>query len=71
MAICKDPMMSDLATPKDVMKFINNPRIFQQGTTFFEDDELELLKTQEQVLLEVYEDDENPNLNWFKIKAVM
>ena len=42
MAICKDPMMSDLATPKDVMKFINNPRIFQQGTTFFEDDELEL-----------------------------
>ena len=58
-------------TTEDVMKFINNPRIFEQGTTYFEDDELELLKTQDQVVLEVYEDDENQNLNWFKIKAVM
>jgi hypothetical protein len=71
MAICKEPMMRDVTSPKDVMKFINNPRIFQQGTTFFEDEELELLKTQDQVVLEVYEDDENQNLNWFKIKAVM
>jgi len=71
MAICKEPMMSDIATPKDVMKFINNPRIFQKSTTFFEDEELELLKTQNQVVFEMYEDDENQDLNWFKIKAVM
>ncbi len=71
MTICKEPMMSELATPKDVMKFINNQRIFQQGTTFFEDEELELLKTQEKIVFEIYQDDENPDLQWFKIKAMM
>ena len=71
MAICKEPIISEVSSPKEVTRFINDPRIFQKGTTFFEDDELELLNTQEEVILEIYEDDENQDLSWFKIKAVM
>ena len=68
MTICKEPMMVEVATPSDVINFVNNPRMFEQGKTFFEDDELELLNTKETVQLEIYDDDENPNLQWFKIK---